>query len=104
MSVAPELTAAVAVESGAITATVVVGSERGAFLGRLFGGFKHCVERHVVRALTELCGCGTLGAWEFVSLSTGGGYLRPPTKLYGISAPNFMQGSVSADVAGIVAS
>ena len=88
----------------ATVATVVVGIERCAFLGRLFGGFKHCVERYVVRALTELCGVGTLGAWEFVALSNGGGYLRPPAKLYVISAPNFMNGRVSAEVAGIVAS
>jgi hypothetical protein len=85
-------------------ATVIVGSERSAFLGRLFGGFKHCVERHVVRALTELCGSGTLGPWEFVALSNGGGYLRPPAKLYVISAPNYMQGRVTAEVAGLIAS
>jgi hypothetical protein len=85
-------------------ATVITGSERSAFLGRLFGGFKHSVERHVVRALTELCGSGTLGPWEFVALSNGGGYLRPPAKLYVISAPNFMHGRVTAEVAGLIAS
>jgi hypothetical protein len=105
MNVAPGSTVAgLPAIAAASVATVVVGSERVAFLGRLFGGFKHCVERHVVRALTELCGSGTLGPWEFVALSSGGGYLRPPAKLYVISAPNFLHGRASAEVAGIVAS
>jgi len=91
-------------KSTSISATVVAGHERVAFLGRLFGLFKHSVEQQIVRALTELRGCGTLGVWEFVALTNGGGYLRPPDRLYVISAPNYMTGRVSAEVAGIVAS
>lgn len=87
-----------------VIATVVAREERVAFLWRLFGGFKASVEQQIVRALTELCGYGTLGAWEFVSLSNGGGYLRPPVKNYVISGPNYMTARVSAEVAGIVAS
>lgn len=89
---------------GRVTARVVRGEERAAFLGRLYGGFKEAVERRTVRLLTELCGAGTLGAWQFVALSSGGGYLRPPEKVYCLRAPNYREGCVSAEVAGIVTS
>jgi hypothetical protein len=48
--------------------------------------------------------CSKYSVWEFYDLSNGGCYLAPNRGAYELSAPNGFEATVSADVAGLIAS
>jgi len=88
--------------SDVVTAAVVSGCERIAFLGRLFGGFKYTVEARVYATFEDLSPRAPRGVWQFVQLSNGGGYLRPVVDKCRLSTRTQWFAPVSADVAGVV--
>ena len=86
-----------------ITATVVPEHYRLGFLPRHFGKLMLIVEHNVYDHLSRLATEYTGGYWEFVDLSNGGCFIYPTQKTVQIAAPNGFDGTVSGEVAGIIA-
>ncbi len=87
----------------AITATRVRDDERLGFLPRHFGRYFMLVESAIFSHMGNLCADYSGGYWEFFDLSNGGCYLAPSFGTFSLASPNGFEGTVSADVAGLVA-
>jgi len=85
-----------------IDAVLVREADRLAMLPRHFGGYATRLEDRVYDFMGEFAREYRGGYWEFVELSNGGCYLRPPAATYAIRIDcNGFEGSLSADAAGI---
>ena len=89
---------------GKTIATVVPEHYRLGFLPRHFGRYMMRVEAAVDRHMGSLCSRSSGAFWEFYDLSNGGCYLAPNRGAYALAAPNGFEATVSADVAGLIAS
>jgi hypothetical protein len=89
--------------TGTIQTTVVPLEDRIRFLPGLFGELCTRVENAVYDHMREIAAEYRGGFWEFIQISAGGGYLRPPGKEHRIACANGFEGTVSADAAGIIA-
>ena len=85
-----------------ITATRVADADRIRFLPAVFGRHMLAVEAVVYHVMGNLCREYSGGYWEFMRLSNGGGYLRPPRGSFTIESPNGYAGTVSCDAIGII--
>jgi hypothetical protein len=97
------MTEGVAMATEAIKTTVVPHVDRISFLPSLFGELCVRVENAVYDHMREIAPDYRGGFWEFVQISGGGGYLRPPGKEHRLTCANGYEGTVSADAAGIIA-
>lgn len=86
-----------------ITATIVPEHYRLGFLPRHFGNLMLVVESAVYDHMRSLATDYAAGYWQFVDLSNGGCFLHPTQKSIHIVAPNGFEGTVSGEVAGIIA-
>ena len=89
--------------TGTIQTTVVPPEARPHFLPELFGKLCGRVENAVYDQMLAMAEQFGGGYWDFVRISTGGGYLRPPGKEHRMACANGYEGTVSADAAGIIA-
>lgn len=62
------------------------------------------VEAAVYGHMGSLCSRYSGGFWEFYDLNNGGCYLAPNRGAYVLAAPKGFEATVSADVAGLIAS
>ena len=85
-------------------ATIVPENFRLGFLPRHFGRYFLQVETAVFGHMGNLCSKYSGGFWEFYDLDNGGCYLAPKNGAYALAAPNGFEATVSAEVAGLIAS
>jgi hypothetical protein len=91
-------------DDGKIVATFVPEHFRLGFLPRHFGFKAVQVEDAVYGHMDRLCPRYAGGYWEFFDLSNRGCYLAPNRGAYPLVAPNGFEATVSAGVAGLIAS
>lgn len=91
-------------ETNDIVATQVPDGYRLAFLPRHFGRHFMQVESSIFGHMRNLCPDYTGGYWEFFDLSNGGCYITPRGESYVLRAPNGFEGTVTGEVAGLIAS
>jgi len=86
-----------------IIATVVSEQDRLEFLPKLFGRYFLHTESAIYQWMRQLCADYDGGYWEFMTLSNGGGYLRPGVGPWVLKVDgNGFSGQFSHDAAGIV--
>ncbi|HHD7476774.1 TPA: antirestriction protein [Klebsiella oxytoca] len=87
-----------------ITAKIIPGNRRLAFLPRLFGAYYLPAEAAVYSHARALCKGYDGGEWEFVELSCGGGFMYPlSAETFSLSVSgNWFEGELTAEATGIV--
>ncbi len=91
-------------DNAKIVATLVPENYRLGFLPRHFGLKCMRIENAVYGHMGRLCPGYTGSYWDFADLSNGGCYLAPRGGAYALVAPNGFEATVSAEVAGLIAS
>ena len=86
-----------------ITATQVPDGYRLGFLPRHFGKLMLVVESAIYYQIGVLAPAYSGGFWHMVDLSNHGSFMHPAESELHISAPNGFEGTVSGEVAGIIA-
>ena len=88
-----------------VTASEVPDAERLSILPKLFGTRFFALEQLIYNYATELCLNYRGGRWSYFKLSNGGFYMAPmkyPSLLVSVASNGF-EGTVSAEVGGIIA-
>jgi hypothetical protein len=86
-----------------VTAMLIPGCRRSAYVDRLFGAaFPFTIEPRMFTTAESLSHSYRGGCWEMYALSNGGFYMAPETdRTFLVCAANGFEGEMSADAFGI---